>query len=76
MLRTEGARVVVETGRPVDATIALRQGLGAGPGRRRPRPGDAEGDLVLHDVATGTSTETRASALRGLAAGDREGRRR
>jgi hypothetical protein len=31
---------------------------------------------LLHDVLTGIRSETRASALRGLAAGDRERRRR
>ena len=76
MLRTEGARVVVETGRPVDATVALARASGLARVVAVRGPGDAEGDLVLHDVATGISSETRASALRGLAAEDREGRRR
>ena len=76
MLRTEGARVVVETGRPVDATVALARASGLARVVAVRGPGDAEGDLVLHDVVTGIRSETRASALRGLAAGDRERRRR
>ena len=68
--------MVVETGRPVDATVALARASGLARVVAVRGPGDAKGDLVLHDVATGIRSETRASALRGLAAGDREGRRR
>ncbi len=75
MLRTEGARVVVETGRPVDATVALARSSGLARVVAVRGSGDVAGALVLHDVATGISSETRASALRGLAVEDRQGRR-
>ena len=76
MLRTEGARVVVETDRPADATVALARSAGLARVVTVQGTGDAKGAFMLHDVATGITTETRASALRGLAAEDRERRRR